>query len=82
MRIGNPLGVIGNESGVIGNESEVIGKVGNTQFQYPLYKQKSHLAEILSLPPEHIFCRFENQRIRGNILPWNSQILYFKNMLN
>ena len=55
-------------------------KIGDTLIQHVLCKQESGLTEILSRPPQHIFCRFENQRMRENMFPFNPQVLYFKKM--
>ena len=55
-------------------------KIGEALIQHMLCKQESGLTKILSHLPQYIFCRFENQRMRGNMFPFNPQVLYFKNM--
>ena len=55
-------------------------KIGDALIQHMLCKQESGLAEILSHLPQYIFCRFENQRMRRNMFPFDPQVLHFKNM--
>ena len=39
--------------------SYIYPKIGDALFQHVLCKQESGFAEILSHPPQHIFCRFK-----------------------
>ena len=49
-------------------------KIGNALIQHVLCKQESGLTKILSHLPQYIFFRFKNQRMRGNMLPFNPQV--------